>query len=45
MKTMPKTAKELKNTFKNDEIETAKMNYLVGGDGTGAGGQPGNGEW
>lgn len=43
MKTMPKTAKDLKTTFKNDEIETAKMNYLVGGDGTG--GQTGNGEW
>ncbi len=43
MKTMPKTAKDLKNTFKNDEIEATKMNYLVGGEGTG--GQGGNGEW
>jgi len=44
MKTMPKSMKSLKNTFKNDEIETTKMNYLVGGDGTG-GGQGGTGEW
>jgi len=44
MKTMPKSMKSLKNTFKNDEIETTKMNYLVGGDG-GSGGQGGTGEW
>ena len=39
--------KNLKNTFKNDKIETSKMNYLVGGDGTGAGdgAQPGLGDW
>lgn len=44
---MPKSMKSLKNTFKNDKIETAMMNYLVGGDGTGTGdgGQPGTGEW
>ena len=46
MKTTSKPSKDLKSTFKNDEIETAKMNYLVGGDG-GAddGGQPGVGDW
>ena len=45
MKTTPKTAKELINTFKNDKIETAKMNYIVGGTGEGDGGQGGDGEW
>ena len=44
MKTTSKPSKDLKSTFKNDEIETAKMNYLVGGDG-GSGGQGGTGEW
>ena len=45
MKTTPKTAKELINTFKNDKIETAKMNYIVGGTGEGDGGQTGTGDW
>ncbi len=45
MKTMPKSMKSLKNTFKNDKIETAKMNYLVGGEGEGSGAQPGLGDW
>lgn len=32
---MPKVRKDLKTTFKNDQIENAKMDYLKGGDGTG----------
>jgi len=45
MKTMPKSIKSVKNTFKNDEIEATKMNYIVGGGGPDGGGEGGVGEW
>lgn len=45
MKTMSKSMKNLEKAFKNDAIETAKMNHLVGGGGDGDSGQGGNGEW
>lgn len=49
MRQLPKVRKDLNTNFKSDQIESMKMNYLHGGDGTGDGNgdgdEGGNGTW